>query len=127
ITVTNTGNVTLVNVIVNDPLVGLSETIPSLAPGATEILTATYLVTQADLDAATVQNCADATGEPPLIEIAADRVSVLITGDDAMPSNVFDKDCIDTPLEGDPGVDIEKSGALLTGEDDQVDAGDTIE
>ena len=50
--VTNTGNVTLTNVTVVDPLTNTSEIIPSIAPGATETVTAEYTVTQADLDGA---------------------------------------------------------------------------
>ncbi|MBU3719426.1 MAG: DUF11 domain-containing protein [Burkholderiaceae bacterium] len=50
VTVNNIGNVTLTNVVVTDPLSGLSETIASLAPGASESFTATYLATQGDFD-----------------------------------------------------------------------------
>ncbi|MCS5491195.1 DUF7507 domain-containing protein, partial [Algoriphagus limi] len=61
ITVQNTGNVTLTNVSVTDPLTGLDETIASLAPGVTETYTTTYTITQADLDAGSVENTATAT------------------------------------------------------------------
>ncbi|WP_449353881.1 DUF7507 domain-containing protein [Aliigemmobacter aestuarii] len=52
--VENTGNVTLTNVSVTDPLTGLSAITPapvSLAPGASQIFTATLTVTQDHLDA----------------------------------------------------------------------------
>lgn len=67
-TVTNTGNVTLTNVTVSDPLPGLvlnGGPIASLAPGAVDstTYTANYTVTQADLDAGQVDNTATATGE----------------------------------------------------------------
>jgi uncharacterized repeat protein (TIGR01451 family) len=70
ITVTNTGNVTLNNVVVTDPnAVGLDclpaagnqTTIPSLAAGASVVCSASHTVTQADLDAGHYWNqaCAD--------------------------------------------------------------------
>ncbi len=62
ITVANTGNVALTDVVVTDPLTGLSDTIPSLAPGASQLYTQTYAVTQADLDAGSVPNTASASG-----------------------------------------------------------------
>src|SRR5690606_19136155 len=65
ITVTNTGNVTLENIEVNDALTGLTETIASLAPNGVETFTTTYTITQADLDAGSVLNVATAAGEDP--------------------------------------------------------------
>jgi len=50
VVVTNSGNETLTNVVVNDPLTGLNETIASLAPGATQSFTTTYTVQQSDID-----------------------------------------------------------------------------
>jgi len=50
ITVTNTGNQTLSNVTVTDPLTGLNENIGDLVPGGIGILSTTYTVSQADLD-----------------------------------------------------------------------------
>ena len=50
VTVENRGNVTLTNVLVSDPLTGLSETIASLAPGATQSFERTYEATQEDFD-----------------------------------------------------------------------------
>ena len=69
-TVSNPGNTTLLNVSVTDPLPGLVMTgapIASLAPGASNATTysATYTVTQADVDAGKVLNQATATGTPP--------------------------------------------------------------
>ncbi|MGB4847852.1 MAG: hypothetical protein WBP41_08035 [Saprospiraceae bacterium] len=66
--VTNTGNVTLSNVIVTDPLVTVSGgTIPSLAPGASDNMTftATYTLMQSDINAGLFTNIATATGTPP--------------------------------------------------------------
>ncbi len=65
--VTNTGDVTLENVQVNDPMLGgeitLNET--TLAPGESTIGTAVYIVTQADLNNGGVTNTATTTGETP--------------------------------------------------------------
>jgi uncharacterized repeat protein (TIGR01451 family) len=72
--VTNTGNVTLANVTVNETAFSGTGTLSavtcpagaaSLAPGASVTCTATYAVTQADLDAGQVVNTATATGTPP--------------------------------------------------------------
>ncbi|MDQ6473081.1 gliding motility-associated C-terminal domain-containing protein, partial [Flavobacterium sp. LHD-80] len=65
--VTNTGTVTLSNVSITDPLVTVSGTIASLAPAAVDTATfsATYIITQADVDAGNVTNLATATGTDP--------------------------------------------------------------
>ena len=64
--VTNTGNVTLHDVGVTDPKVG-TVTCPAttLAPQAQTTCTASYTVTQADLDAGEVLNTATSHGTPP--------------------------------------------------------------
>ena len=67
-TVKNTGNVTLTNIVVNDPLVSVTGgPITSLAVGATDTttFTATYILTQADIDAGKVTNSALATAKDP--------------------------------------------------------------
>ena len=63
IVVTNTGKVTLHNVVVTDDLVSsFNETIESLAPGANKTYTVEYEVTQNDVDTkATIVNTATAT------------------------------------------------------------------
>ncbi|MGJ5898907.1 beta strand repeat-containing protein [Streptomyces niveiscabiei] len=72
--VTNTGNVTMRNVSVAEGTFSGSGTRPapscpgaagSLAPGASVTCTATYTVTQADVDAGKIDNAATATGTPP--------------------------------------------------------------
>ncbi|MFF2617221.1 hypothetical protein [Kitasatospora sp. NPDC058046] len=72
--VTNTGNVTLTDVTVNEtafsgsgtpPVVSCPPAAASLAPGASVTCTATYTVTQADLNAGSITNTATATGTPP--------------------------------------------------------------
>ena len=67
-TVTNTGNVTLTNVTVTDPMVTVvGGPIATLAVGESDstTFTATYTITQADIDAGNVYNLATATGTPP--------------------------------------------------------------
>ncbi len=66
-TVRNTGNVPLTNVTVNDPLVTVSGGPISLAPGQSNAttFTATYTLTQTDIDAGTFANTATASGTPP--------------------------------------------------------------
>jgi uncharacterized repeat protein (TIGR01451 family) len=66
--VTNTGNVTLSAIAINDPhtgLVGLTCPDATLAPEAFETCTATYLTTAADVTAGTIVNTATAQGDPP--------------------------------------------------------------
>ncbi|MFI6286771.1 DUF6923 family protein [Streptomyces sp. NPDC051018] len=72
--VTNTGNVTLKDVKVEEgEFTGSGELSPvtcpagakSMAPGASVICTATYKVTQADVDKGSVKNTATSTGTPP--------------------------------------------------------------
>jgi uncharacterized repeat protein (TIGR01451 family) len=66
--VTNTGNVTVTDVTVTDPMSGLSAiTCPTgaLAPNDSVDCTATYTVTQADINAGSITNTATATATPP--------------------------------------------------------------
>lgn len=63
--VTNTGNATLTGIAIDDPLVqSLCPTTP-LAPGDQLTCTATYTVTQQDMDAGSVSNTATASGIDP--------------------------------------------------------------
>ena len=65
----NTGNVTLSDVVVNHPLPGLSAITPAsvatLGVGDSTVFTATYIVTEADVDAGEVANAAIATANDP--------------------------------------------------------------
>ncbi|MEV0893846.1 hypothetical protein [Promicromonospora sp. NPDC050262] len=72
--VTNTGNVTLTDIEVDDSdfsgsgelsAIDCPAEAASLAPGASVTCTATYVVTQADLDSGELSNTATATGTPP--------------------------------------------------------------
>jgi uncharacterized repeat protein (TIGR01451 family) len=102
--ITNTGNVTLSNVTLTDPLPGLTLSggpIPSLPPGAvdTTTFTATYAITQADIDAGQVVNQATTNGTPPAGPDVADD-SGTTTGDD-VPTT--------TPLTSGPGITLVKT------------------
>ena len=63
--VTNTGNVTINSLVVTDDLIAtVTCPVTTLAPGANTTCTATYTVTQTDLDAGSVTNNAEGTGTP---------------------------------------------------------------
>ena len=67
-TVTNTGNTTLTNIIVTDPIVGLTiigMPITSLAPGKIALAMATYTITKENIDAGKVTNSAAASAKDP--------------------------------------------------------------
>src|SRR4051812_1554124 len=90
--VTNTGTVTLTGVYVTDSLVGsVSCPLTTLVPGASETCTASYVVTQADVDLGNVHNEATSTGTPP-------------TGPpvESPPSHT------DTPTQGHPALTLVK-------------------
>ncbi|MGD2205130.1 DUF7507 domain-containing protein, partial [Microbacterium maritypicum] len=72
--VTNTGNVTLTDVTVDEGVFTGSGSLSaitcpagaaSLAPGLQVVCTASYVLTQADVDSGSVSNTATATGTPP--------------------------------------------------------------
>ncbi len=107
--VTNTGNVTLTGVEISDPLIGDEPlTIDDdawpgesgvLAPGESVTATASYTLTQADVDAGEVENLASTTGNPP-------------TGDP-----VEDEDEHEQPIPQNPAIDLVKTGELTEGPD----------
>nr|WP_277352197.1 isopeptide-forming domain-containing fimbrial protein [Knoellia sp. DB2414S] len=113
--VTNTGNQTLSTVTVADARLGVTglACAPTLAPGDTATCTATYTLTQADLDAGVVRNTATATATPPggatPVTDDATATSTLPTS----PGIAIDK------VAGEPTV---SGGRLGT----TTDAGDTI-
>ncbi len=109
VTMTNTGNTTLANVVVSDALIiPNSNTCASVAPGATCQLVGTYTVTQADADAGNIRNTA------------------LVTSP-VCPAGSTDPACtttIDTPVEN-PVVTYSKSVVLPSGQT-EVSVGDTL-
>ncbi len=112
--VTNTGNVTITDVVVNDPKVGAvicPETV--LAPGESVTCTAEnlYVVTQAEVNAGSVDNIATATGTPP-------------TGLEKVTS---DPDSVSTPTNVVQGLHLAKDNVLADKDgDNAADAGETI-
>ncbi len=56
--VTNNGTIALTSVIVKDPLINLNQTIPTLAPGASQTFTGTYTIKYSDMVAQKVVNTA---------------------------------------------------------------------
>ncbi len=111
--VTNTGSVTLTNVTVNDPMAGLSpidcggnsNVIPTLAPGASVTCTATYVTTQADVTAGSVNNEATVSGTAPDGSTVGSKAELSIPQEG-------------TPLLCDPPVDYLSQGiptALFAG------------
>ncbi len=95
--VTNNGNVTLTDVTINDASAGLSAIsctggpITSLAPGATVDCTATYTVTQADLDAGSVTNSSSASGTAPDSSTVTSGTSTVTVDATQSPSLLIDK------------------------------------
>lgn len=110
--VTNSGNVTLTDVVLEDPMVAdLSCPDTTLAPGQEIICTASYELTQADLDAGQVENTATATGTPP---------------GGATPPAGDDTDIV--PLAAEPRIKIDKTYAAIAADVlAEIAAGDEIE
>jgi len=93
--VTNTGSVTLGNITVHDNqappatqsnLSAVACPNASLAPQASETCTATYTVTQADLDAGSVSDSAVASGTPPSGAVVTSSASTLTVPGAATPA-----------------------------------------
>ena len=109
ITVTNTSNVTLSNIEVDDALTGLNETITTLAPGANEVLTTTYTIDQDDLDNGSVLNTATAAGEDP-------------NGNPVVPEDPTDGE-VETPGTKSPSLTVVKAASFTgpVGLNDPID------
>ena len=110
--VTNTGAVTLTGVRVDDPLVGQTACpTTTLAPGASTTCTATYAITQADVDAGVVVNSATAAASDPTGASVVSPASRTSTATSTVASLSLTK-------TADAPVDADGSG--------RIGAGDTI-
>ncbi|MEO9684539.1 hypothetical protein, partial [Tateyamaria sp.] len=83
----NTGNVTLSEVSVTDPLIpGLVCTLTDVAPGATDSCTGSYSVTQPNVDAEVINNTATATAIPTQGPQLSETASAVVPIDPTVPS-----------------------------------------
>ncbi|PSJ72839.1 hypothetical protein C7N43_32180 [Sphingobacteriales bacterium UPWRP_1] len=135
-TVTNTGNVTLTNITISDPLViETGGPIASLAPGASNSTTfaATYIITQANMNTGYVQNTATVTGTAPngnpVTDISDAGNDVVETADGAGNTNTNPTDDPTVqPLNQTPGIQLYKYISSVTDANNNgfTDAGDVI-
>ena len=120
-TIENTGNVTLTDVTLTDKLEGVddaeidwstssdsSTSDGTLSPGETVSGTATYAITQADIDTGTIKNIASVTGTTP------------------DGKKTTDDDDATTVVEGSAAISLEKTSEPTTIIEDDAKAGTTI-
>ena len=135
-TLTNTGNVTLNNVTLSDPLLDAPNgtlsggPIASLTVGARDSATFTgrYTLQQADIDAGRFENTATVSATAPLGALVSD-----ISDDPANPADIDpngdgnpdDPTVVTLPQAG--AIALEKTGVLNDGGDGRADAGDVID
>ncbi|MGI9404766.1 MAG: DUF7507 domain-containing protein, partial [Hyphomicrobiaceae bacterium] len=122
--VENTGNTTLTNVTVTDPLVTVSGgPIVTFAPAAidTTTFTATYTITQADVDAGSFSNSATVTGTDPSNNPVSDL------SDNNNPADTGPDDPTVATLPPQTGIELIKAATINDGGDGRIDAGDTID
>jgi uncharacterized repeat protein (TIGR01451 family) len=127
--VMNTGNQTLSNILVTDPLVLVGDSngnlpalpLPSLAPGQTDstYFSSVYSITQADVDAGEVDNTAKAEGTAP------GNVQVIDYSDPGVPTNDGPTISIIPAM---PIISLIKTenGITDTNGNNLIDAGDVI-
>ena len=135
-TLTNTGNVTLNNVTLSDPLLDApngtlsGDPIASLTVGARDSATFTgrYTLQQADIDAGRFENTATVSALDPLGVLVSDISDDPANAADIDPNgdgNPDDPTVVTLPQAG--AIALEKTGVLNDGGDGQADAGDVID
>jgi uncharacterized repeat protein (TIGR01451 family) len=135
-TVTNTGNVTLTNITLSDPLIfELGGPLASLAPGASNSTTFTgiYIITQADVNTGYVENTATATGTDPNgdpvtdISDAGDDTTETGDGDGDTNGDPTDDPTVQ-PLDQNPAIQLYKyvNNVTDTNGNGYTDAGDIV-
>ncbi len=127
--VENTGNVTVNDITITDPKVTVTGGPVTLAPGASDAstFTATYTLTQADLDAGQVNNLATATGKDPKGNPVTDTSENGNPIDPNHPAPPTCTDCTVTPVPISPALRLTKTGTFRdTNGDGKAQVGETI-
>jgi gliding motility-associated-like protein/uncharacterized repeat protein (TIGR01451 family) len=114
--VTNTGNVTLTNVTVSDPVITITGGPIALAAGASDTSTFSgiYAITQADIDAGVVYNLAIVSGNPPIGEDPTSNSSTDPTPCTTCPVNPECPTCTITPLIQNPVLEVIKTATVTS-------------
>ncbi|WP_277014767.1 DUF7507 domain-containing protein [Flavobacterium lindanitolerans] len=130
-TVRNTGNVTITNISVTDPIVAVSGgPIASLAPQATDstTFTATYTISQADIELGAVYNLALAEGTDPSgnpIDVESQDPSPLDPNDPLYEPTC--PDCTVTIIEQNPAIALIKTATFNDSNNNGIaEVGETI-
>ena len=136
--ITNTGTAALTNVSVSDPLPGIVITgtpIASLAPGATNTsaYSATYTLTQANIDSGSIGNRATVTATPPvgpaITDLSDDPANPADADDPTDPDGEPD-DITTVALAAVPRLSVVKTASLVKSPGNTLagfaQAGDTI-
>ncbi|RKM91574.1 DUF11 domain-containing protein, partial [Aquimarina sp. BL5] len=130
-TVTNTGNVVVSNIVIDDMLTGsisLAVTPSTLAPGEQGLATAEYAISQADINNGEVINSATVMGEDPNGDIVID---VSDNGDETVDDNGDNDPTNDetiTDIEQLPNLALTKTGIYVdVNGDDLPNVGDEIQ
>ena len=78
LTITNTGDTVITNIVIKDPLTNLEATMEDLVPGEHKLLVTEYLVTEADVSAAQVRNTATVSGKGPGASVLEDSAECTV-------------------------------------------------
>jgi gliding motility-associated-like protein/uncharacterized repeat protein (TIGR01451 family) len=113
--VTNTGNVTLTNVMVSDPIISVVGSLITLVAGAsdTSTFTGTYTITQEDINIGFVYNLAIANGTPPSGPEVT-NTSTDPTPCTTCPINPECLSCTITPLTQNPVLEVIKDATVTS-------------